>query len=97
MNNIKIENDNKKIAIIYSLDDLFAYVVKIYHRGDSYYVGSNNEPEKFGNIDGAKKACQKHRVEEAYLALSNSYQELDATTDNPSDPMPRYDYKRIYF
>ena len=86
---------SKRIAIIYSIDDLFAYIIKICDQENSYYIGNNDHPEKFGNIDEAKKACRKHNVVEAYLALSNSYQELDSTTDKPYDPMARYDYQKV--
>jgi len=96
MDELKLK-PNKRVAIIYSLDDLFAYIVKICHHKTSYYVGNNNQPEKFGNIGEAKKACRTHKAEEAYLALSNSYQELDSTTDDPNNPMPRYDYQKVTF
>jgi hypothetical protein len=86
---------NIKTAIIYSLDDLFTYIIKICYQENSYYIENGDQLEKFGNINEAKKACRKHNVEEAYLALSNSYQELDSTTDKLHDPMPRYDYQKI--
>lgn len=90
-----LRNKNKRIAIIYSLDDLFAYFVKICHQENSYYIGKEDNPDTFGNIEQAKKACRAYKVEEAYLALSNTYREVDATSDTPTHPIPRYDYKKI--
>lgn len=96
MRNHELKCDkNKKVAIIYSLDDLFAYIIKICHQENSYYIGNDSQPVKFGNMEEAKRVCRQHNVEEAYLALSNAYQELDSTTDKPHDPMPRYDYQKI--
>lgn len=95
MDTFELQQDkNKKIAFIYSLDDLFVFIVKIRFQRNSYFIGGE-QPQKFDNLDDAKKSCRAHKVEEAYLALSNSYQELDATTDKIYEPMPRYDYQKI--
>ena len=88
-------HNNIRAGIIYSVDELFMYVVKIYYENENYYVEKDGEPEKFGNLDDAKKACLKHKTEEIYLALSNTYDELHPATDTPKNPPPRYEYQKL--
>lgn len=94
MEKIKLNNE-KRIAVIYSVDDLFAYVVLLCYQGKSYYISDADKPEKFGNMDEVRAVCRKHKADEAYLALSNSYQEVDITTDHPLDPIAQFDYHKI--
>ncbi|HVY53310.1 MAG TPA: hypothetical protein VHA13_02205 [Gammaproteobacteria bacterium] len=74
-------NANKKIAIIYSLDYLFVYIIEIKDGKNSYYIcSSNNEPIQFGNLADARKAALKEKAEQAYLALSKTDEENDLST-----------------
>ena len=83
---------NKKIAIIYSVDELFCYIVEIRKNNESYLVGSEINPEKFGNLEEARRACIKHKAEKGFLALSKTYEEVDASSDNAPFLSDRYDY-----
>lgn len=90
-----LKNKGARIAIIYSLDNLFAYSIYIYHREKSYYIGKKSRPDTFRNMQEAIKACHNHKADIAYLALSNTYQEVDATTDSLHTRSPRYDYQKV--
>lgn len=99
MNNKKLLKDELKIntdirtAIVYAVDELFYYIVEIHHQKKSCYIGNDNMPDKFGNMEDVVKACHKHKVKQAYIALSKTYQETDLTTDQQE--LSRYDYMPI--
>jgi len=91
----KIEiSPNIKTAIIYSLDDLFAYVVAIKEGKKEYYISEKNSVLKFGNMAEAKQAALKEKVSAAYLALSKTYEEPDLSTCH-ANHQDSYDYVLI--
>lgn len=92
---VVFRNKDKRIAIIYSVDDLFEFIVEIHCQGNSYFIGKAKQPDKFGNLEDATTASRDHKVEEAYLALSKTYQETDSTTDYPNRSSSRYDYQKV--
>ncbi|MGQ3888587.1 hypothetical protein ACQUW5_06085 [Legionella sp. CNM-1927-20] len=87
-------NPNVKTAIIYSLDDLFAYTVEIKEADRSYYIADGQDPISFGNMKDAREAAIKEGAIEAYLALSKTY---DKTGINNLDQthQERFDYSPI--
>lgn len=90
-----LKNQNKTIAFIYPVDDLFVYAVKICRKNESFCVGKADKPELFASIEEAKKVCRTHHAEEAYLALSNTDQEFDGDIFAPCNPLSRIDYQKI--
>ncbi|MCD6048510.1 MAG: hypothetical protein K0S08_2157 [Gammaproteobacteria bacterium] len=85
-------NQYTRTAIIYSLDDVFAYIVEIKEGDKSYYICmKNNEPVQFGNMADARQAALDKNAKEAYLALSKTYEENDLTTAH-GIRQPHYDY-----
>jgi hypothetical protein len=86
---------NKRTAVIYSVDDLVAYIVEINYQHKSYFIEENKRAVLFGNLAEAKEAALKHHAEEAFLALSKTYQEVDMSNDNPRYCSGRYDYIRV--
>ena len=88
-------NPNIKTAIIYSIDEIFIYLVEI-RMGDKHHFISVNgvEPAEFGNLEGARQAALKEKVQKAYLALSKTYEENDLTTCHANHD-DRYDYSPI--
>lgn len=89
-NQVKI-NPYVRTAIIYSMDDLFAYTVEIKDGKHSYYLSKKGEPLKFGNMAYARQAAINENAQEAYLALSKTYEEVDLSTCH-STLQDRYDY-----
>jgi len=97
--NLSIDEDSRNIsktAIIYSVDDLFVYIVKITYGDEYHYISSRkNEPIQFGNLEEARKAVLKEKVEKAYLALSKTYEETDIQSCPANKDDDRYDYSLI--
>lgn len=86
-------NPHIKTAIIYSLDDLYAYHIEITGNGKRYYLTNRGKPICYGNMKDVLEAVIKENVQEAYLALSKTYEEVDATTCHANHD--HYDYIRI--
>lgn len=84
---------NIKAAIIYSLDHLFAYIVEIRKGNHSEYLKEADEIIKYGNLEDARRAAIHEKVKVAYLALSNTYEEVDATTCHANHL--HFDYSEI--
>jgi hypothetical protein len=82
----------KRTAIIYSNDELFYYTVEIHHHDCSYFIGGENTPEIFGNLDNVRRACLTHKVENGFLALSKTYHEFAPTTETLGCMLDRYEY-----
>jgi hypothetical protein len=82
----------KRTAIIYSNDELFYYTVEIRHYDRSYFIGNENTPEIFGNLDNVRRACSEHKVEAGFLALSKTYHEFTPITETLSCMLDRYEY-----
>jgi hypothetical protein len=85
---------NVKPAIIYSIDELFAYVVEIKYKNKNYFLKKNDRPLQFGNLKDARDAAIKEKAEIAYLALSKTSEETDLSTCH-ADHQDRYDYSII--
>jgi hypothetical protein len=83
-----------KTAIIYSIDELFAYTVEIKEGDHSYYLTDKGEARQFGNMENARQAAVKENAQEAYLALSKTYEEPDLQTCH-ANHQERYDYNKI--
>ena len=90
---IKI-NPNIKTAIIYSVDHLFSYTIEIKEGDKSYYIKNKDEIRTFGNMEDARQAAIKENVQEAYLALSKTYEETDLSTCH-ANHQDRYDYSPV--
>lgn len=87
---------DSKTAIIYSVDDLFVYIVKITAGDKCHYISSRkNEPIQFGNLEEARLAALKEKVEKIYLALSKTYEEIDIKSCPMNKNDDRYDYLPI--
>lgn len=87
-------NPQVKTAIIYSLDDLFAYSVEIVEGESRYFVTNNGEPASFGNMQQAREAAINEKAVEAYQALSRTYE--GPGKDNPNENRTKqYDYMPI--
>lgn len=89
---LKIDTDTRT-AIVYTVDELFYYIIEIHYQDKSYFIGEDNNPDKFGNMEDVVKACHKNKVEKAYIALSKTYQETDLVTDQLG--LSRFDYMPI--
>lgn len=83
-----------KIAIIYSLEELFAYAVEIKEMMQSKYLSEGGEISKFGNMDDARNAALKAGAQVLYLALPKTSEETDISTCH-ADHQERYDYEEI--
>jgi hypothetical protein len=88
-------NPDLKTAIIYSIDNLYAYTVEIRTGSKSYFVSNKGEPSLFGNMEEARAAALHENVEEAFLALSKTFEEADLTSSSHGQIQDRYDYSRI--
>ena len=85
-----------KTAIIYSVDDLFVYIIKIIAGEQSYYISSKEgKPIQFGNLEEAREAALKEKAEEAYLALSKTYEETDIKGRPLMKHEDRFDYSQM--
>lgn len=73
-------NSSARLAIIYSLDDLFVYTVEIKEGDTRYYLMQGDDPILFANIQDAKRAALKENIQQAYLALSKTYDEIGMAT-----------------
>ena len=93
-NKIKI-NPNVKTAIIYSIENLYAYIIEIKEGNKHYYISSKGEPLKFGNMEEARGAILKENVKEAYLALSKTSVESDLSSAKINNYADSYDYSPI--
>ena len=87
-------NPNVKTAIIYSLEDLFAYTVEIREADKRYYVANNEGPISFGNMKDARDAAIKEGAVAGYLALSKTYDKTGINNPN-QNPQERFDYSPI--
>ncbi len=87
-------NPNIKTAIIYAIDHIFSYIVEIKEGNTSYYIENKGEVLQFGNMEDARQAAIKEKVQEAYLALSKTSEETDLTTCH-ANHQDHYDYSPI--
>lgn len=85
-------DENKRTAIFYSISDIAELLVEIRHHGKYYFISTHNKPKRFGNLGEAISAALDHAAEDGFLALNNTYQEVDSNliTNNK-----RYDYVHI--
>jgi hypothetical protein len=86
-----MNNQNKRTAIIYSIEDLGHYIIQIWNHNKKYYIG-DDAPIQYANLADARKAAKAHQAEVAYLALSKTYEEVDSTTENLQDQIKHHDY-----
>ncbi|MBA2648731.1 MAG: hypothetical protein H0U75_03870 [Legionella sp.] len=87
-------NPQLKTAIVYSLDDLFAYTIEIKEGNQSYYIADGQGPTLFGNMGEVRKVLIKEGVAEAFLALSKTYDEIGLGNLNPN-MQERYEYSPL--
>lgn len=86
-------NEQECTAFIYSISDLFAYIVEIRHHHQSYIIGNRSEPDKFHNLSDAKNAAKSHHALKCFLALDKTYQEVASDLHFCSHKEEgRYDY-----
>ncbi len=83
----------KKTAIIYSVDDLFVFIVEIKENGNSYFLKKNGEPVTFANMKDAREAAVNENAVVAYLALSKTYDETGLNSGEISKK--RYTYSPV--
>lgn len=95
-------DENKPTAIIYSISDLGEYIVEIRFNNQQYYIGKEKAPDRFANLGQAKEAARAHNAEQGFLALSKTYQEVEADNKSQTDTMEaessqRFDYLPLTF
>ena len=93
----QIENpidENIKTAIFYSISDLGDYLVEIRYQNEHYFLLENGKSKQFQNMASARKAALQHGAEQGFIALSKTYQEVEAETlpITSSKQENRYDY-----
>lgn len=72
-------DENKRVAIIYTIPDILEFIVEIHYNNESYFIKKSQlaENERFKNLADAKAAAKGENAEECFLALSKSYQEIE--------------------
>jgi hypothetical protein len=75
----------RKTAIIYSVQDLFEFLVEIKENGSSYFIQENDEPVRFRNIEDARRAAINEKAIVAYLAVSKIYDETGLNSGEVSE------------
>lgn len=88
----KLINEKVKTAFIYSVDDLFFYIIEIRHKDKSRFINEKDKVIQFGNLETVRGICHQEKVERAFIALSKTYQEVDGTCDPTKMTTDRFDY-----
>ena len=88
-------NQNERVAIIYSIDDVSYYTVEIRFEGESYFIKHKKLPVTYASINEAKKAARSHKAVTGYMALSSTYQEVGVSLLDTDVKRARYDYMKI--
>lgn len=89
-------NKTRRTAIIYSTDELLFYIIEIHYQDNHYFLREKNRQlQQFGNLDDARNAAKQEGAEEAFLGLSNTYEEVDSTTDREPVSRKKYYYMPI--
>lgn len=89
-------DENQRTAIIYSISEAGEYIVEIRYHNQQYFIGDEQAAEKFSNLGSAKAAALAHNAEKAFLALSKTYQEVEADSVSQNQQShTRFDYVPI--
>lgn len=88
-------NPRLKTAVIYAIEQLFAYTIEIKEGNASYYISNKEGPVIFKNVEDARQAALKEGAKEAYLALSKTSQESDLSSFSSKKLEDRFDYSPI--
>lgn len=94
---LDLASEQHKVGVIFSRADKYTYTVQILENGEISTVCSWNKPKVFESIDDAKDSLRTNHVDEAYIALDNTYDEFGSheIEDHQSDAEQRYSFMPI--